>query len=226
MPNFFLFSTESHKQEVVEAVTIIETPPLMVVGVVGYVETPRGLRALKTVFAQHLGEECRRRFYKNWYVCVYVCASYLIHVCVCVGTCMHARECVHEERCGQFCLTFCNLWQFWNSAHAMCADEFQAFLFPFLSFFLPPSLLFSFPYPPFHWRYRSKKKAFTKASQRWKDDGGKASIEEDFNKMKKYCKIIRVICHTQVSRSVKLICLVLLQTRALSSTKPSARCMA
>ena len=83
MPNFFLFSTESHKQEVVEAVTIIETPPLMVVGVVGYVETPRGLRALKTVFAQHLGEECRRRFYKNWYVCVYVCASYLVRVCVC-----------------------------------------------------------------------------------------------------------------------------------------------
>ena len=60
--------TESHKQEVVEAVTIIETPPLMVVGVVGYVETPRGMRALKTVFAQHLSEECRRRFYKSWYV--------------------------------------------------------------------------------------------------------------------------------------------------------------
>ena len=82
----FLCSTESHKQEVVEAVTIIETPPLMVVGVVGYVETPRGLRALKTVFAQHLGEECRRRFYKNWYVCVYVCASYDTSglVCVCV----------------------------------------------------------------------------------------------------------------------------------------------
>lgn len=41
----------------------------MVVGVVGYVETPRGMRALKTVFAQHLSEECRRRFYKSWYVC-------------------------------------------------------------------------------------------------------------------------------------------------------------
>ena len=52
--------------------TIIETPPLVVVGVVGYVETPRGLRALKTVFAQHLSEECRRRFYKNWYVHVAV----------------------------------------------------------------------------------------------------------------------------------------------------------
>ena len=64
----FLFSAESHKQEVVEAVTIVETPPVVVVGVVGYVETPRGLRALKTVFAQHLSEECRRRFYNNWYV--------------------------------------------------------------------------------------------------------------------------------------------------------------
>lgn len=77
-----MFSTESHKQEVVEAVTIVETPPLMVVGVVGYVETPRGLRALKTVFAQHLGEECRRRFYKSWYVCVYVSSCIILDTCV------------------------------------------------------------------------------------------------------------------------------------------------
>merc|ERR1712033_144017 len=55
-----------NKKEIVEACTIIETPPVMVVGVVGYIETPRGLRALKTVWAQHLGEECKRRFYKNW----------------------------------------------------------------------------------------------------------------------------------------------------------------
>merc|ERR1711934_1150466 len=55
-----------NKKEIVEAVTIIETPPMICVGVVGYIETPRGLRALKTVWAQHLGEECKRRFYKNW----------------------------------------------------------------------------------------------------------------------------------------------------------------
>merc|ERR1712088_934372 len=55
-----------NKKEIVEAVTIIETPPMMCVGVVGYIETPRGLRALKTVWAEHIGEECRRRFYKNW----------------------------------------------------------------------------------------------------------------------------------------------------------------
>ena len=57
-----------NKKEIVEAVTIIETPPMVCVGVVGYIDTPRGLRALKTVWAQHLGEECKRRFYKNWYV--------------------------------------------------------------------------------------------------------------------------------------------------------------
>lgn len=51
-----------------EAVSIIETPPMMVVGVVGYIETPRGLRVLKTIWAEHLSEECKRRFYKNWYV--------------------------------------------------------------------------------------------------------------------------------------------------------------
>ena len=56
-----------HKKEVVEAVSIIETPPMVVVGVVGYVETPSGLRALTTVWAEHLSEECRRRFYKSWY---------------------------------------------------------------------------------------------------------------------------------------------------------------
>merc|ERR1712168_1481801 len=40
-----------NKKEVVEAVTIMETPPMVVVGIVGYVMTPRGLRT----------------FYKNWY---------------------------------------------------------------------------------------------------------------------------------------------------------------
>jgi len=40
-----------HKKEVIEAVSIIETPPIVVVGLVGYIETPRGLRALATVWA-------------------------------------------------------------------------------------------------------------------------------------------------------------------------------
>jgi len=56
-----------HKKEIVEAVTIIETPPIVVVGVVGYIETPHGLKCLTTVWANHLDESVKRRFYKNWY---------------------------------------------------------------------------------------------------------------------------------------------------------------
>ncbi|KAL6477017.1 hypothetical protein MHYP_G00155160 [Metynnis hypsauchen] len=55
------------KREEVEAVTIIETPPLIVVGVVGYISTLKGLRNFKTIFAEHISDECKRRFYKNWY---------------------------------------------------------------------------------------------------------------------------------------------------------------
>merc|ERR1712079_326644 len=100
-----------NKKEIVEAVTILETPPMMSVGVVGYIETPRGLRALKTVWAEHIGEECRRRFYKNW--------------------------------------------------------------------------------------SKSKKKAFTKASKKWEDDLGKKEIAKELNQIKKYCSVVRLICHTQ-----------------------------
>ena len=39
----------------------------MVIGLVGYIETPRGLRSLTTVWAEHLSDEIKRRFYKNWY---------------------------------------------------------------------------------------------------------------------------------------------------------------
>jgi len=56
-----------HKRETVEAVTIIETPPMVVVGLVGYIQTPRGLRTLTTIWSKHLDEGLKRRFYKNWY---------------------------------------------------------------------------------------------------------------------------------------------------------------
>merc|ERR1712228_580494 len=98
-------------REIVEAVTVIETPPLVCVGMVGFIETPRGLRALKTIWAEHINVECKRRFYKNW--------------------------------------------------------------------------------------SKSKKKAFTKACLKWKDDLGKKEIEKDLNQIKKYCTVVRVICHTQ-----------------------------
>merc|ERR1712196_59914 len=56
-----------YEGEICEPVTIIETPPLVAVGIVGYIKTPRGLRSLNTIFAEHLSEEVRRRFYRNWY---------------------------------------------------------------------------------------------------------------------------------------------------------------
>jgi len=59
--------SKAHKKELVEAVTVLETPPVMVVGVVGYVETAQGMRALTTVWAEHLDDQVKRRFYKNWY---------------------------------------------------------------------------------------------------------------------------------------------------------------
>jgi len=100
-----------HKKETVEAVTIIETPPMVVVGVVGYVETPRGLRTLTTVFAEHLSEAFKRRMYKNW--------------------------------------------------------------------------------------YHSKKKAYTKYAKKM-EDGKK--IDQEFERMAKYCQVIRVIAHTQIKK--------------------------
>jgi len=107
-----------HKKEVVEPVTILEAPPMVVVGFVGYVETPRGLRALTSVWAGHLSEECKRRFYKNW--------------------------------------------------------------------------------------HSSKQKAFTKYQKRWGEaskDG--APMAAEVERAKKYCQVIRAICHTQVGK-VKL----------------------
>ena len=46
-------------------------------------------------------------------------------------------------------------------------------------------------------RSQSKKKAFTKSSKKWEDDLGKKEIEKDLNQIKKYCCVVRVICHTQ-----------------------------
>jgi large subunit ribosomal protein L3e len=56
-----------NKEETIEPVTILDTPPMTVVGMVGYVKTPRGLRSLGNLWASHLSDEVKRRFYKNWY---------------------------------------------------------------------------------------------------------------------------------------------------------------
>ena len=55
------------KKDVVHATSIVECPPMKVIGMVGYIETPRGLRALSTVWAQQIDTGVKRRFYKNYY---------------------------------------------------------------------------------------------------------------------------------------------------------------
>jgi len=106
--------SKSHKKEVVEAVTIVETPPLVVVGIVGYIETPTGLRTLNTVWAHHLAPEFLRRLYKSW--------------------------------------------------------------------------------------YRSKRKAFTQYHKNfYGSDQGADKIKYELERMKKYCSVVRVIAHSQIS---------------------------
>ncbi|KAH0473905.1 MAG: uncharacterized protein KVP18_002360 [Porospora cf. gigantea A] len=56
-----------HQKDIVNSVTIVDAPPMVCVGFVGYVETPKGLRPLTAVWAGQLSEECKRRFYKSWY---------------------------------------------------------------------------------------------------------------------------------------------------------------
>jgi large subunit ribosomal protein L3e len=89
---------------------------MVVVGFVGYVETPRGLRALTSVWAGHLSEEVRRRFYKNW--------------------------------------------------------------------------------------GKSKQKAFTKYQKAWTEagKGSEQPMAAEIARAKKYCQVIRAICHTQISK--------------------------
>lgn len=87
---------------------------MIVVGLVGYIETPRGLRSLTTVWAQHLSDEVKRRFYKNW--------------------------------------------------------------------------------------YRSKRKAFTKYAKKHSENSGQP-ITRELERIKKYCTVVRVLAHTQISKT-------------------------
>jgi large subunit ribosomal protein L3e len=39
----------------------------VVVSIVGYLEIPGGLWTFKTIFDEHISDECKRWFYKNWH---------------------------------------------------------------------------------------------------------------------------------------------------------------
>ena len=56
-----------NKKEAVEPVTIIETPPMMAIGVIGYKETVQGLKPVTTAWATFVSPEVKRNFYKRWY---------------------------------------------------------------------------------------------------------------------------------------------------------------
>lgn len=58
--------SKAHKKEIVEGVTILETPPMVAVGFVAYQNTVHGLKALGTVWADNLKEEFKRRHTKHW----------------------------------------------------------------------------------------------------------------------------------------------------------------
>ena len=52
------------KKEKIEAVTILETPPMRVVGIV---ETLKGLRSLTSLWRGQVSDSFKRRLYKNWH---------------------------------------------------------------------------------------------------------------------------------------------------------------
>lgn len=58
--------SKMNKKEVVEAVTILEAPPMAVAGLTCYKETVTGLKCIGTVWAGHVSTEFKRRYYKNW----------------------------------------------------------------------------------------------------------------------------------------------------------------
>lgn len=47
-------------------------------------------------------------------------------------------------------------------------------------------------------------------SKKWEDEAGKKDIDKDLNSIKKYCKVVRAICHTQVSNHVITVTVVML----------------
>lgn len=56
-----------NKREIVDPVTVLETPKCIVFGLVGYKKTPQGLVNTKTVLAEHIDESVKRRYYKRYY---------------------------------------------------------------------------------------------------------------------------------------------------------------
>lgn len=55
-------------KELLEAVTILETPPMVIHGIVGYQNTVKGLKRTKVILAEHLSEGVIRRMFTKRFV--------------------------------------------------------------------------------------------------------------------------------------------------------------
>jgi hypothetical protein len=150
----------------------------MVVGVVGYTLTPRGLRSLNTVWAHHLSDEVKRRFYKNWRVAPPApppapgapLGPVLFFL-------PRAGALPWEGRAGGTARVRVRVGSAATRAHGERAPTGRA---------------------PAARRYKSKKKAFTKYVAKYSD--GRKSIEDELNVLKKHCTVIRALVHTQIKK--------------------------
>lgn len=61
-------ATKTQTRELLEAVTILETPPMVIHGVVGYQKTISGLKRSKVILADHLSEGLLRRMFTKKFV--------------------------------------------------------------------------------------------------------------------------------------------------------------
>lgn len=60
--------TKSQTKELLEAVTILETPPMVIHGVVGYQNTLQGLKRTKVILAEHISEGVIRRMFSKRFI--------------------------------------------------------------------------------------------------------------------------------------------------------------
>lgn len=58
---------KSTVKEILEAVTVLEAPPMVVFGIQGYVNTSEGLKLKTTLISSHVNQSVIRRFLKNFY---------------------------------------------------------------------------------------------------------------------------------------------------------------
>jgi len=54
------------KKEIINPVTILDCPDMIVAGMVGYKNTPFGMKPIRCVWANALKDEFKRCMYKNW----------------------------------------------------------------------------------------------------------------------------------------------------------------